>query len=186
MKIVSENFKDLHALYVNQLRAMLSAEEQIVRALPDMANAATDEQLRDALWSHYKETDVHVKRLEELLAAEKSADPGLDGTSAIRNKAVHGLIAEAEDMMEDARDAFVKDAAIIAAAQRVEHYEISAYGTLRQFADVLGDIAAVEILDKTAKEEGHADHLLTSIAERINVDAKRGRNAANITDRSAA
>jgi ferritin-like metal-binding protein YciE len=186
MKIVSENFKDLHALYVNQLRLMLSGEEQIVRALPDMANAATDEQLRQALWSHYKETDIHVKRLEELLANQKSADPGVDGTSPIRNKAVHGLVAEAEDMMEDARDAFVKDAAIIAAAQRMEHYEISAYGTLRQFADVLGDMTAVEVLDQTAKEEGHADHLLTSIAERINIDAKRGSTAANVSDRSAA
>ncbi len=99
---------------------------------------------------------------------------------------MHALIAESEDMMQDARDAFVKDAALIAAAQRVEHYEIAAYGAVRQFAWVLGETASADELDKTIKEEGHADHLLTSIAERINVEAKHGRDAASVNDRSAA
>lgn len=184
MKIVSENFRNLQSLYVNQLRVMLSGEEQMVRALPDMANAATDQELHDALWSHYRETDTHVKRLEELLASLKSADPGIDGTSPIRSKAVHGLIAEAEDMMEDARDAFVKDATIIAAAQRMEHHEIAAYGTLRQFALVLGQVAADDVLDAILKQEGHADHLLTSISERINLEAKHGKDAT-VNSRSA-
>ena len=186
MKIVSENFRNLHALYVNQLRLLLSAEEQIVRALPDMMNAATDEQLSQAFRSHYQETDVHVKRLEDLLASIKSVDPGVTSTSPIRCKAVHALIAEAEDMMQDARDAFVKDAALIAAAQRIEHYEIAAYGALRQFAWVMGDSAAADILDQTIKEEGHADHLLTTISERINVDAKHGKDAQSLKDKSAA
>ncbi len=184
MKIVSENFKNLHALYVNQLRMLLSAEEQIVRALPDMANMATDEQLQQAFQSHFQETEIHVKRLEELLARVKEVDPGTTSTGPIKCKAVHALIAEAEDMMLDARDAFVKDAALIAAAQRVEHYEIAAYGTLRQFAWVLGENDAAEILDKTIQEEGHADHLLTSIAERINLNAKNA--AAVASDRTAA
>src|SRR3954447_14985181 len=103
MKIVSENFRNLRALYVNQLRILLSAEEQIVRALPDMMNAATDEELSEAFRSHYQETDIHVKRLEELLAAIKSVDTAVDSISPIRCKAVHGLVAEAEDMLEDAR-----------------------------------------------------------------------------------
>ena len=174
MKIVSENFRNLRALYVNQLRVLLSAEEQIVRALPDMMNAATDEQLSQAFRSHYQETDVHVKRLEELLANIKSVDPSVTSTSPVRCKAVHALIAE------------VKDAALIAAAQRVEHYEIAAYGTLRQFAWVMGDSVAADVLDKTLKEEGHADHLLTSIAERINVDAKHGVGAMSTKDKTAA
>lgn len=186
MKIVSENFKDLRALYVNQLRLLLSAEEQIVRALPDMMNAATDEQLSQAFRSHYQETDIHVKRLEELLANIKSVDLSVSTVSPIRCKAAHALIAEAEDMMQDARDAFVKDAALIAAAQRVEHYEIAAYGAIRQFAWVLGETAAAEVLDRTIKEEGHVDHLLTTIAERINIEAKHGRGAPSVKDRPAA
>ena len=186
MKIVSENFKNLRALYVNQLRLLLSAEEQIVRVLPDMMNAATDEQLSQAFRTHYQETDIHVKRLEELLTNLKSADPSVDSTSPIRCKAAHGLIAEAEDMIEDARDAFVKDAALIAAAQRIEHYEIAAYGAVRQFAWVLGETAAADVLDQTIKEEGHADHLLTSIAERINIEARHGVAAASAKDKSAA
>ncbi len=186
MKIVSENFRNLHALYVNQLRILLSAEEQIVRALPDMMNAATDQELSDAFRAHYQETDVHVKRLEELLANLKAVDPGIDGISPIRCKAMHGMIAESEDMQEDARDAFVKDAALIAAAQRIEHYEIAAYGAVWQFAWVLGQTAAAEILDMTIKEEGHADHLLTKIAERINVDAKHGKDAQSMKDKTAA
>jgi ferritin-like metal-binding protein YciE len=177
MKIVSQNFRNLRALYINQLRLLLSAEEQIVRALPDMMNAATDDQLSDAFRSHYQETDIHVKRLEDLLANLKSSDPGMESTAPIRCKAVHGLIAETEDMLEDARDAFVKDAALIAAAQRIEHYEIAAYGAVRQFAWVLGESAAADALDLTIKEEGHADHLLTQIAERINEEAKHGRDA---------
>lgn len=186
MKIVSENFRNLRALYVNQLRLLLSAEEQIVRALPDMMNAATDQQLHDAFQSHYQETDVHVKRLEEILANLKATDQGIGSIEPIRSKAAHALIAEAEDMNQDARDAFVKDAALIAAAQRIEHYEIAAYGAVRQFAWVLGENAAAETLDMTIKEEGHADHLLTSISERINVEARHGKDAPLANDRSAA
>jgi len=186
MKIVSENFRNLGALYVNQLRVMLSAAEQFVRAMPDMANAATDQELHDALWSHYRETDVHVKRLEELLANGKNIDPSVSSTSPIRCKGADGLIGEMEDMLEDARDAFVRDATLIAAAQRIEHYEIAAYGTLRQFAWVLGLTADVEILDKNAKEAGNADHVLTKIADRINENAKHGAHAASLHDTTAA
>jgi len=185
MKIVSENFKDLRALYVNQLRLMLSAEEQFVRALPDMANAATDRQLHDALWSHYSETDAHVKRLEQLLANMKKADPAVESIAPIRCKAANALIAETEDMTQDARHAFVKDAALIAAAQRLDHYQIAMYGTLRQFARVLGETDAEDVLDETIKEEGHSDHLLTLIAERVNVDAKHG-GAASMKGKTAA
>lgn len=180
MKIVSENFRNLGALYVNQLRLLLSAEEQFVRALPDMANAATDQELHDALWSHYRETDVQVKRLEELLTHAKSIDPSVTSTAPIRCKGAHGLVAEMEDMLEDARDAFVKDAAVIAVAQRIEHYEIAAYGTLREYAAVMGLTADAEVLDKTVQEEGNADHVLSQIAERINIDAKHGKDAVTV------
>ncbi|HET6205992.1 MAG TPA: DUF892 family protein [Terracidiphilus sp.] len=178
MKIVSENFRDLRALYVNQLRTLLSAEEQMVRSLPDMANAANNEQLQEAFRTHLLETETHVKRLEELLAHMKGVDHAVDSTGPVKCKAIHGLIAEAEDMTQDARYAHVKDAALIAAAQRIEHYEIAAYGTLRHFARVLGETHAADVLDMTIKEEGHADQLLSSIAERVNVDAKHAHSTA--------
>ena len=127
MKIVYEHFKDLRALYVNQLRTLLSAEEQMVRSLPDMANMAHDEQLQEAFRSHVQETEVHVKRLEELLANIKGVDRTVAHTGPVKCKAIHALIAEADDMMMDAHEAHVKDAALIAAAQRIEHYEIACW-----------------------------------------------------------
>ena len=178
MKIVHESFKDLRALYVHQLRTLLSAEEQLVRSLPDMANMAHDEQLQDAFRSHVRETEMHVKRLEELLARVKGVDRAVEHTGPVKCKAIHALIAEADDMMMDAREAHVKDAALIASAQRIEHYEIAAYGALRHFARVLGEVHAAEILEETLQEEGQADHLLSSIAERVNVHAKHAHTTA--------
>jgi ferritin-like metal-binding protein YciE len=172
MKWLSEDFKNLHELWVNQLRVLLSAEEQTVRALPNMAVHASDEQLRQAFDSHLRETELHIKRLEEILAEQKNAHSGVDETGPSKCKAIAALKAEAEDIIQDARDAWVRDAALIAAAQRVEHYEIAAYGTVRQWAWVLGETKAAELLNQTAKEEGDADHLLTSIAERVNPRAK--------------
>lgn len=172
MKWLSEDFRNLHSLYINQLRVMLDGEEQLVRALPTMKTHANDEQLRDAFQSHLQETEVHVQRLEQILAAQKAADVTVDHIDPAKCKAMSTLVTEGEDMITDARDAWVRDAGLIAAAQRVEHYEIATYGTLRQWAMVLGDTAAAELLDKTIHEEGHADKLLTSIAERLNPKAK--------------
>jgi ferritin-like metal-binding protein YciE len=180
MKIVYESFKDLRALYVNQLRTLLSAEEQMVRSLPDMANMAHDEQLQEAFWKHLHETEVHVKRMEELLANMKGIDHAVAHTGPVKCKAIHALIAEADDMMMDAREAHVKDAALIAGAQRIEHYEIAAYGALRHFARVLGEARAAEVLDETIKEEQQSDQRLSSIAERVNVDAKHAHHTAGV------
>lgn len=171
MKFLSENFKDLRPLYINQLRSLLSVEEQIVDALPTMVERAADEQLRQAFQSHLQETEVHAKRLEGILGEAKGADPTVESIGPVRSKAVAALIEEAEDMLLDARDARVRDVALIAAAQRVEHYGIAAYGAVRHFAQILGELAAANILDKTIHEEGHADHLLTSIAERLTPQA---------------
>ena len=171
---------DLGELYLDQIRDLYSAETQIVDALPKLIEAASHEQLRAGFQHHLDQTREHVRRLEQIA---QRLNEDADGKTCHGMK---GLLKEGKETMKEREDSDVLDAALIADAQRVEHYEIAAYGTLRQFADVLGDMAAVEVLDKTAKEEGHADHLLTSIAERINVDAKRGRNAANVSDRSAA
>lgn len=172
MKWLSEDFKNLRAIYVHQLRVLLSAEEQLVRALPDMELRATDEQLRQAFQSHLRETEVHVQRLEQILAEQKNLDPAVTATGPEKCKAISALVAETDDLIIDARDAWVRDAGLIAAAQRVEHYEIASYGTVRQWARELGENAAADLLDMTLQEEGNADHLLSSIAERINPYAK--------------
>ncbi len=173
MKWVAEDHKDLHELYVNQLRVLLSAEEQIVRALPPMIDRATDAELQSAFQSHVLETERQIKRLEELLADAKAQDPAIASVSPIKCKPVGALITEAEDMVQDTHNRAVRDAGLIAAAQRIEHYEIAAYGAVRHFARVMGDARGEELLGQTIQEEGHADRLLTSIAERINVAATR-------------
>src|ERR1700749_4876648 len=112
MKWMSEDFKNLRALWVGQLRVMLSAEEQIVRALPDMKTHANDEELRQAFQTHLEETEQHIKRLEQILATQKQLDSKTDATGPVKCKAIAALKAEAEDIMVDARDAWVRDAAL--------------------------------------------------------------------------
>jgi len=173
MKWLSADFKNLNALFVNQLRVMLSAEEQIVRELPNLETRATDVQLQQTFRKHLVESEEHIKRLEQILADEKRKNPAADETGALKCKVMAALGTEAEEMIVDARDEWVRDAALIATAQRVEHYEIASYGALRQWARLLGEYEMAELLDQTLKEEVHADHLLSSIAERVNSKAKR-------------
>jgi ferritin-like metal-binding protein YciE len=167
MKLIREQMKDLRALYINQVRLMLSAEQQIVRALPRMIEKSNDNELREAFRSHLRETENHVTRIEGILH-HSTAETGEE-----KCKVVAALVDEAEEMIQDSADITVRDAALIAAAQRVEHYEIAAYGTLRHFAQVMGLEGDVEILNQTIQEEGHADHLLSAIADRINPAAQK-------------
>ena len=113
-----------------------------------------------------------MKRLEQILREQKEVDKSITGIGPEKCKAMSALVGECDDMIIDARDAWVRDAGLIMDAQRVEHYEMASYGTLRQWARVLGMGGAAELLDKTLQEEAHADHLLTSIAERVNPSAK--------------
>lgn len=167
MKLVIEKLPDLRALYIRQLRLLLSAEEQIVKGLPIMIEVAVDTQLKQAFGSHLQETEVHVSRLREILG--RIAGEALP----IRCKALEALIGEAEASVHSCAHDAVRDAALIGAAQCIEHYEIAAYGAVRHFAHVLGREKEVEALNQTIHEEGHADHLLTSIAERVNPIAKK-------------
>jgi len=162
-----KKLKDLRELYINQLRTVLSAEIQITRALPTIIDRATDQQLKQAFQSHLQETEFHVSRIEDILSR------AVGKSEQIKCNAVAALVAETEDLILDAKDDSVRDAALIAAGQRVEHYEIAVYGAIRHFAQILGEAEAAELLDKTIKEEGHADHLLTSIANRINPAAQQ-------------
>lgn len=172
MKFFSANIDSLRKLYVNQLQMMLSAEQQITDALPKMIDKATDTQLKQAFQSHLQETEQHVTRLEQILR-QCTGD-----TDTVKCKVLSALVTEAEDMIKDAKDDSVRDVALIAGAQRVEHYEIATYGALRQFARILGETAQAQTLDQTIKEEGHADHLLTEISDRINPYAEKGAERA--------
>ncbi|HSK46263.1 MAG TPA: DUF892 family protein [Candidatus Binatia bacterium] len=167
MKLFSADLDSLRDLYRNQLRMLLSTEQQIVGALPTMIEKATDIQLKQAFQSHLKETRVHVTRVEQILREE------LREAAPIKCKVLSALVSEAEDMIKDATDVTVRDVALIAAAQRVEHYEIATYGSVRRWAQILGEAEQAALLDQTIKEEGHADHLLTSIADRVNVEADK-------------
>jgi len=167
MKLFSANLDSLRDLYHNQLRMLLSTEQQIIDALPTMIEKSTDVQLKQAFQSHLQETRVHVTRLQDILREEHG------DVESVKCKVLSSLVSEAQDMIKDATDPTVRDVALIAAAQRVEHYEIASYGAVRRWAQILGEAEQAALLDKTIKEEGHADHLLTSIADRVNVEAER-------------
>jgi ferritin-like metal-binding protein YciE len=167
MKLFSEKLPDLQALYVKQIRKLLSAEEILLPGLQRMAEAATDAQLKQAFRSHLQESEWHATRLRGILnRVAGEADP-------LKCTVAGDLLAEAEDLIQDSEHEAVRDAALIAAAQRVEHYEIAAYGAVRHFARVLGFEEDADALHQTIQEEGHADHLLTEIAERINPSARK-------------
>jgi ferritin-like metal-binding protein YciE len=151
-------FNSLNDVLQEQLGDLHSAETQLVGALPKMAQAANHEPLREAFEHHLEETREHVRRVEEALGELGVAQP----TEVC--KGMQGLIAEGEEMIEMGGDPTALDAALIAAAQRVEHYEIAAYGTARQLADDCGLDGIKELMDQTLDEESQADTLLTKIA----------------------
>ena len=167
MKFFSANLSNLRELYINQLQMLLSMERQIIHAIPKMIEKAGDLQIKQALQSHLQETEVQVRRLEEILRQTTGE------VEMVKCKAIAALVEEAEDMIKDASDESVRDAAIIAAVQRIEHYEIATYGAVRHFAQILGESIPAQLLDQTIKEEGHADHLLSSIADRVNPYAQK-------------
>ena len=157
----------LNALLEEELKDIYSAEKQLVKALPKMAKKASSEELRAALEEHLEVTKGQVTRLEEVFET-------LGKTAKAKTcKAMQGLIEEATEIMEeDATDA-VMDAGIIAAAQKVEHYEIASYGTVRTWARLCGEEQAAELLQETLDEEGEADQKLTELAENfVNPEAE--------------
>jgi ferritin-like metal-binding protein YciE len=147
----------LNDVFEDQIEDLYSAETQLVEALPKIAAAASDEKLREALEHHLEQTRGHVERLSNI-----KSDLGID--SPQKCKGMAGLIAEGDETVGESGAGAAKDAAIIAAAQRVEHYEIAAYGTARALAGELGYDDAKGMLDETLDEESAADNLLTKIA----------------------
>lgn len=165
MALFSANIENLRQLYIDQLRHLYSVETQLTEALPKMADAATEPQLKQAFTAHAQETRQHVLRLKQILG---KTEPSVD---SIKSKGMAALITEGEDMIKDTNDMALRDAGLILAAQRVEHYEIASYGALRHYAELLGDNEAAQLLRMTEEEEGKADKLLTQISETANTRA---------------
>ncbi len=157
----------LHDLLVNELKDLYSAENQMIKVLPTLASTANNAQLREALAMHLQQTHEQARRIEAIFRA------GLDGSPRGKKcAAMEGLIEETKDILHEKSAPDVLDAALIGAAQRVEHYEIAGYGTARAHAQQLGYLNAVHLLQQTLEEESAADEKLTQIAESsINVSA---------------
>ena len=153
--------KTLHDLYVDELKDLYNAENQLLKALPKMAKAASDPQLAQAFTDHLEETTGHVDRLEKIF---KKLDTSPKGKKC---KAMEGLLEEGKDLMAEDAAPSVMDAALIAAAQRVEHYEMAGYGCVRTYARLLGYEEAADLLQETLDEEGTTDKKLTDLAETI-------------------
>jgi ferritin-like metal-binding protein YciE len=167
MRFHSAHIDNLRKLYVDQLQHLHSAETQIVEALPKMIEAANGTDLKRGLQTHLQQTREHVSRLEQILQGI------VHKPEEKKSKPVAALISEGEDMMGDAKNHWVRDAAIIAAGQRIEHYEIAAYGAVRNFAQVLGETSQAGLLEKTLEEEKEADAVLSDISNSANTKADK-------------
>lgn len=158
----------LRELYVEQLRDLYDAENQLIKALPKMAKEASSDELRQSIEEHLEQTRGQAERLEQIFEQLGEKPKGK------KCKGMQGLLEEGKETLEEDMEEDTKDAAIIAAAQRVEHYEISGYGTARTYANLLGESEAAELLEETLNEEKETDQKLTQLAEEINVEAAEG------------
>jgi ferritin-like metal-binding protein YciE len=159
--------ESLAELYVEELKDLWSAENQILKALPKMTKAATARALKQGFRKHEQQTREHVRRLERIF---KSLGESPRGKKCV---GMEGLLKEGSELIRERPEADVLDAGLISAAQHVEHYEMAGYGTVRTYARQLGYESQAELLQRTLDEEGETDHLLTDLAEaRINLDAE--------------
>jgi ferritin-like metal-binding protein YciE len=159
-----ETLKDL---YVEELKDLYSAENQIIKALPKMIKAASHPELKSAFTKHLKETEVHVRRIEQV-CDDLGVSP--KGKKCV---GMEGLLKEGSELIKEKPDDDVLDAGLIAAAQHVEHYEMAGYGCVRTYARQLGFESQADLLQTTLDEEGDADKILTQVAESaVNVDAE--------------
>ena len=164
--LTPNSITDFQSLYTLQLRYLLSTETQILKGLESMIAHASDVQLKQAFQSHRQETELHVTRLEELIAELNDGDAD-DKKDVIAT----ALIASGENIVSESEEGAVRDAGLLATAQKVEHYEIASYGSARDWAAQLGLSKHVEVLQTTLDEEKHADQLLSTISARSNVEA---------------
>jgi ferritin-like metal-binding protein YciE len=158
----------LEDLYVHELKDLFSAEQQVIKALPKMAKAASSKELAAGFQEHLEQTKGHAQRLEKILSSRKQT------TRGPKCKGMEGVIAEGAEMIAEEADVEVKDAGLIAAAQRVEHYEMAGYGTARTYAELLGDKEGAELLALTLEEERQTDQKLSELAKStVNVAADK-------------
>ncbi len=162
--MTNDTLKDL---YVEELKDIYSAENQILKALPKMAKAASSEALKAGFEEHLQQTKVQVERLQKIFASLDEAPNGK------KCHGMEGLLEEGSEAIEEF-DGEVLDAALISAAQRVEHYEMAAYGTVRTYAELLGESKHVSLLAETLQEEKDTDQKLTKLSKKINLDANEG------------
>ncbi|HEY1768588.1 MAG TPA: DUF892 family protein [Terracidiphilus sp.] len=161
-----EKIVNLRELYINQARMLLSAEEAIVKGLEKMQGAATDTQLQQIFQSHRQESQAQITRLQRIL------NHTTGDVDEVKCESIKALIKEGDLIIQES-DGTVRDVALIAAAQRIEHYEIATYGALRSFARTLDLPGDAEALNQTLEEEAHADNLLTDLSDRLNQEALR-------------
>lgn len=166
----------LKKLYVEELKDLYSAETQLLKAIPKMAEAATSDELRRGFEEHLKQTEEHVRRLETICKELGESPKGK------KCNGMEGLIKEGKEMIEENEDSAELDAGLISAAQHVEHYEIAGYGCVRTYAKLLGENRAVALLDKTLAEEKETDKKLTQLAEQINLQALDNEEAKEPTE----
>ena len=157
----------IEKLFIAELKDLYSAENQITKALPKMAKAATSTELKKAFENHLRETEGQIERLVEIC---NMIGTNPKGKSCAGMK---GVLSEGSEMLEEVEAGDVRDAALISAAQRVEHYEMAAYGTLRNYAELLGQPQAAKLLEKTLEEAKAADQKLTTISEKVNAQAQQ-------------
>ena len=163
--------KSLRELYVEELKDLYNAEQQILKALPRMMRAASDRELQRAFAQHEKQTQRQVKRLDRIFRQLGESPRGK------KCKGMEGLLEEGKELMQERPEPEVLDAGLIAAAQRVEHYEIAGYGTVRSYAQLLGEDEHASLLQETLDEEGETDKKLTALAESsINIEAEQAED----------
>jgi len=165
--------ESLRDLYIEELRDLYDAEQQILQALPKMEQAASHAQLKKAFSQHHRQTEGHVRRLEQIF--ERLGEK----TTGKKCKGLAGIVSENEELIRQGGDPDTMDAGLIGGAQKVEHYEMASYGTVRTWARLLGEQDAAQLLQQTLDEEGETDKLLTQLAEsRLNKEAAGNRAAA--------
>lgn len=166
MKLFSANIEDLRTLYINCLQKALDMEQKITKVLPTMVDKSADTELATAFNDHLQQTRGHVEKVESLLT-------NLTGEAeTVTCKVISGLTTEAEDIIKDAKDPAIRDVALIAAGQQVEHHEIAVYGTLRSWAELLGLDSDADVLESILEEEKMADQKLSNLSDSINTTAE--------------